>query len=72
MQRSTKAEVVPQPDGAGKPCESHRYGLERAKRLVEHKKMVMRMDSVTGLARARLVVPPSRHTVGRHRPGFFG
>jgi len=67
MQRSTKAEVVA--STFDEPPESHvkvtDMVLERAKRLVEHKKdVVILMDSVTRLARAHnLVVPPSGRTL---------
>ena len=63
MQRSTKAEVVA--STFDEPPENHvkvtDMVLERAKRLVEHKKdVVILMDSVTRMARAHnLVVPPS-------------
>jgi len=67
MQRSTKAEVVS--STFDEPPENHvkvtDMVLERAKRLVEHKKdVVILMDSVTRLARAHnLVVPPSGRTL---------
>lgn len=67
MQRSTKAEVVA--STFDEPPENHvkvtDMVLERAKRLVEHKKdVVILMDSVTRLARAHnLVVPPSGRTL---------
>ncbi|MDD2619210.1 MAG: transcription termination factor Rho [Syntrophomonadaceae bacterium] len=67
MQRSTKAEVVA--STFDEPPESHvkvtDMVLERAKRLVEHKRdVVILMDSVTRLARAHnLVVPPSGRTL---------
>jgi transcription termination factor Rho len=67
MQRSTKAEVVA--CTFDEPPENHvkvtDMVLERAKRLVEHKKdVVILMDSVTRLARAHnLVVPPSGRTL---------
>ncbi len=67
MQRSTKAEVVA--STFDEPPENHvkvtEMVLERAKRLVEHKKdVVILMDSVTRLARAHnLVVPPSGRTL---------
>lgn len=67
MQRSTKAEVVA--STFDEPPENHvkvtDIVLERAKRLVEHKKdVVILMDSVTRLARAHnLVVPPSGRTL---------
>jgi transcription termination factor Rho len=71
MQRSTKAEVVA--STFDEPPENHvkvtEMVLERAKRLVEHKKdVVILMDSVTRLARAHnLVVPP----VGVPCPGVL-
>lgn len=67
MQRSTSAEVVA--STFDEPPENHvklsDMILERAKRLVEHKKdVVILMDSVTRLARAHnLVVPPSGRTL---------
>lgn len=67
MQRSTTAEVVA--STFDEPPENHvkvtDMVLERAKRLVEHKKdVVILMDSVTRLARAHnLVVPPSGRTL---------
>jgi transcription termination factor Rho len=67
MQRSTKAEVVA--STFDEPPENHvkvtDMVLERAKRLVEHKKdVVILMDSVTRMARAHnLVVPPSGRTL---------
>jgi transcription termination factor Rho len=67
MQRSTKAEVVA--STFDEPPENHvkvtDMVLERAKRLVEHKKdVVILMDSVTRLARAHnLVGPPSGRTL---------
>lgn len=67
MQRNTKAEVVA--STFDEPPENHvkvtDMILERAKRLVEHKKdVVILMDSVTRLARAHnLVVPPSGRTL---------
>lgn len=67
MQRSTRAEVVA--STFDEPPENHvkvtDMVLERAKRLVEHKKdVVILMDSVTRLARAHnLVVPPSGRTL---------
>ena len=67
MQRNTKAEVVS--STFDEPPENHvkvtDMILERAKRLVEHKKdVVILMDSVTRLARAHnLVVPPSGRTL---------
>ncbi|NLF46405.1 MAG: transcription termination factor Rho [Syntrophomonadaceae bacterium] len=67
MQRNTQAEVVAStfdepPDNHVKVTDMI---LERAKRLVEHKKdVVILMDSVTRLARAHnLVVPPSGRTL---------
>jgi transcription termination factor Rho len=67
MQRSTRAEVVA--STFDEPPENHvkvtDMVLERAKRLVEHKKdVVILMDSVTRMARAHnLVVPPSGRTL---------
>ncbi|HWP98378.1 MAG TPA: transcription termination factor Rho [Syntrophomonadaceae bacterium] len=67
MQRSTKAEVVA--STFDEPPENHvkvsDMVLERAKRLVEHKKdVVILMDSITRMARAHnLVVPPSGRTL---------
>jgi transcription termination factor Rho len=67
MQRSTKAEVVA--STFDEPPENHvkvtDMVLERAKRLVEHKRdVVILMDSITRLARAHnLVVPPSGRTL---------
>ncbi len=67
MQRSTQAEVVA--STFDEPPENHvkvtDMVLERAKRLVEHKKdVVILMDSLTRLARAHnLVVPPSGRTL---------
>ncbi len=67
MQRLTSAEVVA--STFDEPPENHvkvtDMVLERAKRLVEHKKdVVILMDSVTRLARAHnLVVPPSGRTL---------
>lgn len=67
MQRNTQAEVVS--STFDEPPENHvkvtDMILERAKRLVEHKKdVVILMDSVTRLARAHnLVVPPSGRTL---------
>ncbi|HRY12997.1 MAG TPA: transcription termination factor Rho [Syntrophomonadaceae bacterium] len=67
MQRSTTAEVVAStfdepPDNHVKISE---MVLERAKRLVEHKRdVVILLDSITRLARAHnLVVPPSGRTL---------
>lgn len=84
MQRSVKAEVVA--STFDEPPENHvkitDMVLERAKRLVEHKKdVVILMDSITRLARAHnLVVPPSGRTLSGgidpsslHKPKrFFG
>ncbi len=67
MQRSVNAEVVA--STFDEPPENHvkiaDMVLERAKRLVEHKKdVVILMDSITRLARAHnLVVPPSGRTL---------
>ena len=67
MQRSTQAEVVA--STFDEPPENHvkitDMVLERAKRLVEHKRdVVILMDSITRLARAHnLVVPPSGRTL---------
>ncbi|MBC7074588.1 MAG: transcription termination factor Rho [Syntrophomonadaceae bacterium] len=67
MQRSTEAEVVA--STFDEPPENHvkvtDMVLERAKRLVEHKKdVVILMDSVTRLARAHnLIIPPSGRTL---------
>jgi transcription termination factor Rho len=84
MQRSVKAEVVAStfdelPDNHIKVAE---LVLERAQRLVEHKKdVVILMDSITRLGRAyNLVIPPSGRTLSGgidpaalHRPKrFFG
>lgn len=84
MQRSVKAEVVAStfdelPENHIKVAE---LVLERAQRLVEHKKdVVILMDSITRLARAyNLVIPPSGRTLSGgidpaafHRPKrFFG
>ncbi|SMP26262.1 transcription termination factor Rho [Laceyella tengchongensis] len=84
MQRSVKAEVVSStfdelPENHIKVAE---LVLERAQRLVEHKKdVVILLDSVTRLARAyNLVIPPSGRTLSGgidpaalHRPKrFFG
>jgi len=84
MQRSVKAEVVAStfdelPENHIKVAE---LVLERAKRLVEHKKdVVILLDSITRLARAyNLVIPPSGRTLSGgidpaafHRPKrFFG
>jgi transcription termination factor Rho len=84
MQRSVKAEVVAStfdevPENHIKVAE---LVLERAQRLVEHKKdVVILLDSITRLARAyNLVIPPSGRTLSGgidpaafHRPKrFFG
>ncbi|MEF2248693.1 MULTISPECIES: transcription termination factor Rho [unclassified Paenibacillus] len=84
MQRSVKGEVVSStfdelPENHIKVAE---LVLERALRLVEHKKdVVILMDSITRLARAyNLVIPPSGRTLSGgidpaafHRPKrFFG
>jgi len=84
MQRSVKGEVVAStfdevPEHHIKVAE---LVLERAKRMVEHKKdVVILLDSITRLARAyNLVVPPSGRTLSGgidpaafHRPKrFFG
>ncbi|MFZ5943955.1 MAG: transcription termination factor Rho [Bacillota bacterium] len=84
MQRSVKGEVVSStfdepPDNHVKVAE---MVLERAKRLVEHKRdVVILMDSITRLARAyNLVIPPSGRTLSGgvdpsalHKPKrFFG
>jgi len=67
MQRSTQAEVIA--STFDEPPENHvkvaDMVLERAKRLVEHKKdVVILMDSITRLARAHnLVIPPSGRTL---------
>lgn len=84
MQRSTQAEVVA--STFDEPPENHvkiaDMVLERAKRLVEHKRdVVILMDSITRLARAHnLVIPPSGRTLSGgidpaslHKPKrFFG
>lgn len=84
MQRSTSAEVIA--STFDEPPENHvkiaEMVLERAKRIVEHKKdVVILMDSITRLARAHnLVVPPSGRTLSGgvdptslHKPKrFFG
>lgn len=84
MQRSTQAEVVA--STFDEPPENHvkiaDMVLERAKRLVEHKKdVVILMDSITRLARAHnLIIPPSGRTLSGgidpaslHKPKrFFG
>jgi transcription termination factor Rho len=84
MQRSVKAEVIAStfdelPENHIKVAE---LVLERAQRLVEHKRdVVILLDSITRLARAyNLVVPPSGRTLSGgidpasfHRPKrFFG
>ncbi|MFC4077324.1 transcription termination factor Rho [Salinithrix halophila] len=84
MQRSVKGEVVSStfdemPENHIKVAE---LVLERAQRLVEHKRdVVILMDSITRLARAyNLVIPPSGRTLSGgidpaafHRPKrFFG
>lgn len=76
MQRSVKGEVVSStfdelPENHIKVAE---LVLERAQRLVEHKKhVVILMDSITRLARAyNLVVPPTGRTLsGGIDPGAF-
>jgi transcription termination factor Rho len=76
MQRSVKGEVVSStfdelPENHIKVAE---LVLERAQRLVEHKKhVIILMDSITRLARAyNLVVPPSGRTLsGGIDPGAF-
>ncbi|WP_127588513.1 transcription termination factor Rho [Paenibacillus koleovorans] len=76
MQRSVKAEVVAStfdelPENHIKVAE---LVMERAQRLVEHKKdVVILLDSITRLARAyNLVVPPSGRTLtGGIDPGAF-
>ncbi|MDW7673119.1 MAG: transcription termination factor Rho [Bacillota bacterium] len=84
MQRSVKGEVIS--STFDEPADNHvkaaEMVLERAKRLVEHKKdVVILMDSITRLARAsNLVVPPSGRTLSGgvdpaalHKPKrFFG
>ena len=84
MQRSVQGEVVA--STFDEPPENHvkvsDMVLERAKRLVEHKKdVVVLLDSITRLARAHnLVVPPSGRTLSGgvdptalHKPKrFFG
>jgi len=84
MQRSTEAEVVA--STFDEPPENHvkiaDMVLERAKRLVEHKKdVVILMDSITRLARAHnLIIPTSGRTLSGgidpaslHKPKrFFG
>ena len=67
IERSVKAEVVA--STFDEPPENHikvaDMVLEKAKRLVEHKKdVVILMDSITRLARAQnLVIPPSGRTL---------
>ncbi|MVP02526.1 transcription termination factor Rho [Paenibacillus lutrae] len=76
MQRSVKGEVIAStfdelPENHIKVAE---LVLERAQRLVEHKKdVVILLDSITRLARAyNLVVPPSGRTLsGGIDPGAF-
>lgn len=84
MQRSVSGEVVS--STFDEPAENHvkvaDMVLERARRLVEHKKhVVILLDSITRLARAHnLVVPPSGRTLSGgmdptalHKPKrFFG
>lgn len=84
MQRSVEGEVIA--STFDEPPENHvkvsDMVLERAKRLVEHKKdVVILLDSITRLARAHnLVVPPSGRTLSGgvdpaalHKPKrFFG
>ena len=84
IQRSVQAEVVS--STFDEPPENHvrvaEMVLERAKRLVEHKKdVVILLDSITRLGRAHnLVVPPSGRTLSGgldptalHKPKrFFG
>ncbi len=84
MQRSVQGEVIS--STFDEPPENHvrvsEIVLERAKRLVEHKKdVVILLDSITRLARAyNLVVPPSGRTLSGgvdptalHKPKrFFG
>lgn len=84
MQRSVKGEVIS--STFDEPPENHvkvaELVLERAKRLVEHKKdVVILLDSITRLARAHnLVIPPSGRTLSGgvdpaalHKPKrFFG
>jgi transcription termination factor Rho len=84
MQRSTQAEVVA--STFDEPPENHvkiaDMVLERAKRLVEHKRdVVILLDSITRLARAHnLIIPPSGRTLSGgidpaslHKPKrFFG
>jgi len=84
MQRSVKAEVIS--STFDEPPENHvkvaEMVLERAKRLVEHKRdVIILLDSITRLARAyNLVIPPSGRTLSGgvdpsalHKPKrFFG
>lgn len=84
MERSVKGEVVS--STFDEPPENHikvaEMVLERAKRLVEHKRdVVILLDSITRLARAyNLVIPPSGRTLSGgvdpaalHKPKrFFG
>ncbi len=84
MQRSVKGEVIS--STFDEPADNHikvaEMVLERAKRLVEHKKdVVILLDSITRLARAyNLVEPPSGRTLSGgvdpgalHKPKrFFG
>ncbi|MBO8168535.1 MAG: transcription termination factor Rho [Thermoanaerobacteraceae bacterium] len=84
MQRSVKGEVIS--STFDEPPENHvkvaDMVLERAKRLVEHRKdVVILLDSITRLARAHnLVIPPSGRTLSGgvdpaalHKPKrFFG
>ncbi|MCL6450230.1 MAG: transcription termination factor Rho [Acetobacteraceae bacterium] len=84
MQRSVRGDVVS--STFDEPAENHikaaEMVLERAKRLVEHKKhVVILLDSITRLARAyNLVIPPSGRTLSGgmdpaalHKPKrFFG
>lgn len=84
MQRSVRGEVIS--STFDEPPENHikvaELVLERAMRLVEHKKdVVILLDSITRLARAyNLVIPPSGRTLSGgidpaafHRPKrFFG
>jgi transcription termination factor Rho len=84
MQRSVKGEVIS--STFDEPPENHikvaEMVLERAKRLVEHRRdVVILMDSITRLARAyNLVIPPSGRTLSGgvdpsalHKPKrFFG
>lgn len=84
MRRSVKAEVIS--STFDEPAENHvkvaDMVLERARRLVEHRKdVVILLDSITRLARAHnLVIPPSGRTLSGgvdpaalHKPKrFFG